>query len=323
MLKKNKISKKIKKTVIIPGYRCNNNCLFCLNIHKRNSIPQKTTNQVKKEMIEAKNSGTTYLELVGGEMSIRPDIIELIEFAKELGFETIMMSTNGRMYSYKKFAEEIVKAGLNSLIFSIHGHNAKLHDSLTQVPGSFEQLKKGIENVKKAGLKDIGSNTTIVKQNYKNLPEIGKLIYNLGIRNSEFIFVDPTYGAAYDDFYKFVPKISEATPYIHKCLDVGKIHKIPHWAVRYVPLCYFTDYLNQISELKEVVIFHTEHLAPDFENRDVEKARRIVGRAKTKRCKGCKLYDKCEGIWKEYLKHYGDKEFFPVNKNIKINKKYA
>ena len=137
---------KIKKTVIIPGYRCNNNCLFCLNINKRNAIPQKTTLQIKKEMIEAKNSGTTYLELVGGEISIRPDVIELVKFAKELEFETIMMATNGRMYSYKKFAKEITEAGLNSLVFSIHGHNAKLHDSLTQVPGSFEQLKNGIKN---------------------------------------------------------------------------------------------------------------------------------------------------------------------------------
>jgi len=103
---------KIKKTVIIPGYRCNNNCIFCLNIHKRNSITEKTTLQVKKEMVDAKNSGTTYLEMVGGEITIRPDVIELIKFAKELGFETIMMATNGRMYSYRKFAEEIIEMGI-------------------------------------------------------------------------------------------------------------------------------------------------------------------------------------------------------------------
>lgn len=299
---------KIKKTVIIPGYHCNNNCQFCLNIHKRNSIPQKTTLQIKKEMVEAKNSGTTYLELVGGEMSIRPDIVDLIKFAKEQDFKTIMMSTNGRMYSYENFAKKIVAAGLNSLVFSIHGHTAQLHDFLTQVPGSFSQLKKGLENIRKAGLKNIGSNTTIVKQNYKYLPQIGKVIYDLGIRNSEFIFVDPSYGAAHDEFYKFVPKISQAAPYIHQCLDIGKKHKIPHWAIRYVPLCYFTDYLDQVSELKEVEIFHTEHLAPDFENRDVEGSRKVIGRAKTKKCQGCRLYDKCEGIWKDYLKNHGDKE---------------
>jgi len=312
-------TKKIKKTVIFAGYKCNNKCIFCINWDKRN-IPGRTTPEIKKEMVGARDRGSTYLEIIGGEATIRLDIIELISFAKDLGFETIMMSTNGRMYSYEKFAEEIINAGLNSLVFSIHGHTAKLHDSLTQVEGSFKQLKKGIGNIKKIKKElnlriNLGSNTCIVKQNYKHLPQIGKYIHGLGIDNAEFIFVDPNYGAAFDFFDKLVPKISQIAPFVHQCLDIGKIHRIPHWAVRYVPLCYFTDYLEQISELQEVAVFHTEHLAPDFENRDVERSRQMVGRAKTKRCKGCKLYNKCEGIWKEYLKHYGDEELHPVNKN--------
>jgi len=307
------IQKKIKKTVIFTGYKCNNKCIFCIDSNKRN-ILGRTTSEIKEEMTGAITRGSTYLEIIGGETTIRPDIIELISFAKKLGFRTIMMSTNGRMYSYKEFAQKIIKAGLNSIVFSIHGHNAKLHDSLTQVKGSFEQLKRGIENVREAGLEDIGSNTAIVKQNYKKLPEIGKLIYDLGIRNSEFIFVDPTYGAAFDFFDELVPKISKIAPFVHKCLDIGKKNNVAHWHVRYVPLCYFTDYLDQVSELQEVETFKTEHIAPDFYNPDAEKGRRCVGRAKTKRCKGCLLYNKCEGIWKEYLKHYGDKELNKITK---------
>lgn len=309
----------IKKTVIITGYQCNNRCRFCMEANKRN-IPNASTSKIKTQMLNARQRGARYLELIGGEMTIRPDIFEIIGFAKSLGFETIMMSTNGRMYSYKELARNMFKAGLNSLIFSIHGHNAKIHDYLTQVPGSFKQLKQGVENVKEVikemGLEGIvlGTNTTIVKQNYKYLPQIGKFIYNLGLRNAEFIFVDCNEGWAKDHFDELVPRISEVAPYAYKCLDMAKEYHISHWAIRYVPLCYFQDYLNQISELQEIATFHTEHLAPDFENRDVEGSRRVVGRAKTKRCQGCLLYHKCEGIWKEYLKHYGDKE---LNKIVK------
>jgi len=309
---------KIKKTVIFAGYKCNNKCIFCINWDKRN-IPGRTTSEIKKEMVGARDRGSTYLEIIGGETTIRPDIIELISFAKDLGFETIMMATNGRMYSYKEFAQKIFQAGLNSIVFSIHGHTAELHDSLTQVEGSFKQLKKGIENIKKIkkelNLKiNIGSNTCIVKQNYKHLPQIGKYIHGLGIDNAEFIFVDPNYGAAFDFFDKLVPKISKITPFVHKCLDIGKKNNATHWHIRYVPLCYFTDYLDQISELQEVETFKTEHIAPDFYNPNAEKGRKCIGRAKTKRCKGCLLYDKCEGIWKEYLKHYGDKELNKITK---------
>jgi len=302
---------KIKKTVIIVGYQCNNRCQFCNDANKR-ELPNKTTEQIKKEMIEAKKRGTTYLELIGGETTIRPDVLELISFAKKLGFQTIAMSTNGRMYSYLEFTKKMIKAGLTDIVFSIHGHQAKIHDYLTQSPGSFKELLKGLSNFKKLGFRKIGSNTTIVKQNYKYLPQIGQFICQQGIRNSEFIFVDPNYGGAYDNFDKLVPRISQIAPYVKKCLDIGKKNKISHWAIRYVPLCYFQNYLDQISELREVKIFHTEHLAPDFENFDVENSRRSIGRIKTKKCQGCKLFNLCEGIWQEYYKHYGDKELKPI-----------
>ena len=139
---------KIKKTVIITGYKCNNMCQFCIDENKRD-LPNKTTQQIMQEMTNARQRGTTYLEMIGGESTIRPDIILLVSSAKKLGFETISMATNGRMLSYDKFARQIIEAGLTDLIFSIHGHNAKLHDSLTRSKGSFDQLIKGFKNVKK------------------------------------------------------------------------------------------------------------------------------------------------------------------------------
>jgi len=308
---------KIKKTVIFAGYNCNNKCIFCINSDKRN-IPSPSSVEIKQQILSAKQRGSNYLELIGGEPTIRPDIINFIKLAKELNFDTIMIATNGRMLSYEKFAREILKAGLNSIVFSIHGYNAELHDSLTQVPGSFGQLEQGVKNVKKIiqelNLKvSLGSNTTIVKQNYKYLPQIGEYIRKLGLHNAEFIFVDPTYGGAYNDFDRLVPKISEIAPYVHKCLDIGKKFKIPHWDIRYVPLCYFQDYLNQISELQEVKIYsNTEHIAPDFYDSNAVKNRKEIGRFKPEKCRGCKLYNLCEGVWKEYLKHYGDEELRPV-----------
>jgi MoaA/NifB/PqqE/SkfB family radical SAM enzyme len=264
-------------------------------------------------MAGARSRGRTYLEFIGGEMTIRPDFLYLIRSAKKLGFETIMMATNGRMLSYFDYAKSLADAGLNSVVFSIHGHNAKEHDKLTQAKGSFGQLMKGLDNMKKLlGERRLGTNTTIVKQNYKDIEKIGKLILKKGLRNSEFIFVDCNEGGAYNDFNKFVPKISLAAPYIKKCLAMGKKAQAAHWHIRYVPLCYFPDYLEQISELDEIKRFQTEHLAPDFINLEVERSRPEAGRVKTKKCAGCKLHGQCEGIWKNYYEHYGDSELKPL-----------
>ena len=309
---------KIRKTVIITGYECNNNCRFCMEADKRNFYT-KTTSEIQQEIFDAKKRGSEYLELIGGEMTIRSDLIRLIKVAKSLKFKTIMMATNGRMLSYRGLAEEILKAGVNSLVFSIHGHTPEIHEWLTRAPNSFYELKKGVENVqniaKELNLKlHLGANVTIVKQNYKFLSQIGEYIRSLGIGDTEFIFVDCNEGGAYNNFNELVPKISKVAPYAHKCLDIGNRDELGHWHIRYVPLCYFQDYLDRISELQEVNMFHTEHIAPDFYNPNVEESRSEVGRLKTEKCKNCALYKYCEGIWREYFNKYGDEELRPVKK---------
>lgn len=302
--------RKIKKTVIITGYTCNNFCRFCIDSEKR-ELRNKNSKEIKMEMVQAKKNGTTYLELIGGETTIRPDIIDLIVFAKKLGFKTIAMATNGRMFAHKKFAENMVRAGITSLIFSIHGHNARLHDYLTRAKGSFVQLKTGINNLKELGFFDIHSNTTIINQNFRKMPEIGKLLVNLDIRSSEFIFADPTYGGVFVDFKEMMPKISAVAPYIKKTLDLGNKYD-RDFTIRYVPLCFFKKYLSQVSELREVFSFQTTHVAPDFTNNDVEGSRKNISRMKPTKCLQCKEYGRCEGIWTEYLKNFGEDELRPI-----------
>lgn len=316
-----------KKAVIILGYRCNNRCVFCIH-ENRDNLLNRTTQEIVQEMERAKELGNTYLEFIGGETTIRKDILFLVKTAKQLGFETICIATNGRMLSYKKFAKELFDAGITALIFSIHGHTAELHDLLTRAEGSFDQLIQGIRNMQELGFNRFGTNTTIVKQNYKILPDIGRFILSLGFakQNSEFIFVDPMHGGAFNRFDELSPQISEVAPYIKECLELGRefndnITNLGHWVIRYVPLCYFKDYLEQISEIQELRLFKTIHLAPDYENYDVENSRRDFARAKTDKCKLCVYYKICEGIWKKYLDVYGDKELIPVLKSDLIKEK--
>ncbi len=316
---------KIKKTVIFTGYECNNNCVFCMEQDVRHT-QGKSTQELKRMMTEARTRGSIYLEMIGGEITIRKDFLELIRFAKKAGFETVMIATNGRMFAYKEYAHKTVGAGLNSIVFSVHGHNAKTHDNLTQAKGSFNQLHEGLKNIKEAvkerGVKcHIGSNTTVVKKNYKYLPLLGEHIKDLGIKNSEFIFVDCSEGGAYNNFEELVPKISIAAPYIKKCLDIIDTEKVPYsnWDIRYVPLCHFLDHLNQISEVKEVKVFQTEQLGRDKKRTgyDYQEKRQNMSRIKPEKCKECVLYEYCEGLWREYYKNYGDKELNPVFKLTK------
>jgi MoaA/NifB/PqqE/SkfB family radical SAM enzyme len=302
---------KTQKLVLFTGFSCNAHCHFCIDLNKRD-LPDKSTRQIVEEMVTAKAAGVEYLEMIGGETTIRRDFIPLVKTAKKLGFKDIVVVTNGRMLAYPEFAKETVKAGVTDLVFSIHGHDAKLHDELVYAPGAFDDLMKAVENVRNEGLERIFGNCTVIKQNMKHLPDIGRLFLKLGIHHVEFIFVDPTYGGAYTNFNGLVPRISEAAPYIRETLDIGRKGGTRDFVARYVPLCHFPDHLDQISEIREVQTFRTRHWAPDFKNDDVGASRVQAGRAKTDKCVGCSIYDSCEGIWKEYLRRYDDSEFMPV-----------
>jgi len=259
---------RIEKLVLFTGFSCNSYCHFCIDLNKRD-VPDKSTQQIIREMVEAKGRGVEYLEMIGGEATIRGDFLALVRTAKKLGFKDVVVVTNGRML-------------------------------------------RGIENVRAGGLGRVFANCTVVKPNVAHLPDIGRLLLRLKMLHAEFIFVDPNYGGAYSNFEGQVPLISEASAAMRETLDIGRAGGTRDWTARYVPLCHFTDYLDQISELREVRLFRTRHWAPDFQNEDVGGSRKAAGRLKTERCSGCRLEDRCEGLWKEYLKRRGDLELVPV-----------
>lgn len=298
------------KVVLFTGYSCNNRCGFCIDYDKR-QISDRTTQSLMREMAFARAWGAEYLELIGGEATLRTDFLPLVRAARRLGFREIATATNGRRFAYLDFAREAIRAGLTCVIFSIHGHNEAAHDGLTAAPGSFKQLTQGIENLRGLGFGNIHANTTVVRQNQKFLPEIGRLYLDWGVRGAEIIFVDPTYGGAHRSFERFVPRISEAAPWMRACLDVGRAAGIRDWSVRYVPLCHFTGYEDQVSETMERRVFRTIHVAPDFRNMDVSASRAAAAREKPAACAGCRLYEECEGLWKEYLCRYGAAELRP------------
>lgn len=299
------------KIVLFTGYACSNRCVFCIAADKR-SLPGRTTEELLTSVYCAKKQGAEILEIIGGEATIRPDFPALVRAAKKLGISQVACATNGRAFSDPALARAVVSAGIDSLIFSIHGPSAAVHDALTAAPGSFAELRRGLLNLKRLGFTRIGGNTTVVKGNMRSLPGLARLYIGLGIKTVEYIFVDPNHGGARNDFYRLTPRISAAAPYMRRALRLGLASGFDQWKVRYVPLCHFKGYEEQISEMNELALFRTEHWAPDFKNTDAAGSRREVGRRRTAACKGCARRDDCEGLWVEYLDRYGDGELKPI-----------
>ncbi|MCX6802529.1 MAG: radical SAM protein [Candidatus Diapherotrites archaeon] len=304
------------KTAIVLGYNCNNNCRFCLSRHKNDSVRPLGTKKVKEEIVLARKRGSDRLDFVGGEPTLRKDLPELVSFAKENGFKSVRITTNGRMFSQKKFAEELVGAGLTMAIFSIHGHTAELHDYLTRVDGSYSQAVQGMKNVRELAegrpdWEQMATNTVMVRPNLKFLAQIAEHNIALGSKNLEFIFPDPQ-GNCWDNFEELVPRLPELIEPMRSVIKAGQKHGLHSCLMRYLPLCYMYGYFEYLSEYLAVRRQREQHIGPDIFDLEVEKSRRTIARVKGPQCAGCKRSPACEGVFKEYVLKRGFEELVPM-----------
>jgi len=289
------------KVDVLCGYTCNNNCLFCFI--KGRKTADGTTSQIKKILNNLRAEGFSEVIFNGGESTIRRDFIELVGYASELGFPKVNVSSNGRMFCYKDFARKAAEAGLTNAIISMHGSNAKTHDMLTRVPGSFKQTMKGMDNLIGVGVKTM-SNTTIAKQNYAELPQIVRLLSDLDLIWREFIFVHPG-GAALQNFESVVPTLTEIAPSLRKAFDPKR--GFTNLGVESVPYCF----MKGCEKFVVIQKMEARLVGMDFQIADVNKSRREEAKIKSPGCSRCKYNDKCEGVWRAYAERYGLGELRP------------
>jgi len=90
--------------------KCNLDCFYCHQEGNHFIGPEMNTDAVKKRLAEAREIGLKTIKFTGGEPLLRPDICEIIAYAKKLGFSDIGMTSNGTLLP--KLAKNLKSAGL-------------------------------------------------------------------------------------------------------------------------------------------------------------------------------------------------------------------
>lgn len=286
------------------GFTCNNNCIFCAQAHKKH-LASRTFEKIK-EILKTNSKDFQGVVFTGGEPTIRQDFLELVKYAASLGYSLIQIQSNGRKFSDFSFCKKTIDAGANCFSLSIHGHTPKMHDSLVNSKGSFEQTKQGIKNLIELG-QIVATNTVITKQNYNSLPEIAELLTKLYPTQSQFAFVHPT-GNALKYYDEVVPKMAEIIPYLKKAVKILEEAGIEP-RIEAVPFCLVPEFENYISE-NYISFVKISDIDVDIE--DWDSSRKFLAKSKFPQCRDCKFFLCCEGTWKEYPEKHGAKEFIPI-----------
>lgn len=94
-----------EELLVMCGYRCNNNCIFCNAESSRKAHINRSTQEITETII-FNSDDYNEIMFIGGEFTIRDDAIELISLAKKKGYKKISIETNGRMFAINNFAKK-------------------------------------------------------------------------------------------------------------------------------------------------------------------------------------------------------------------------
>jgi len=114
---------------------CNLNCKHC-RVSEKNDKKQLSLKQAKELLAQLWYTGTTKLNLSGGEQFMRDDLFEILEYARK--FEDIVITTNGTLID-EKVCEKLSKFPNIKLSISLDGM-AETHDSFRRKKGTFRKV---------------------------------------------------------------------------------------------------------------------------------------------------------------------------------------
>lgn len=278
-----------RKALIRLGSLCNNRCLFChMSADNR---PVLTTAEAKAKIRLAAELGIDMVVFSGGEPTIRKDFFELCSYVRGCGLDTGMIS-NGRMLFYQQFADELLAQGLKYVLLSLHGHDAKTHDSLTGAQG-FKQVLAGLRRI--AGhIPHLVVNTVLTRLNAGSLSRIAERLAPLGPLHFKVSLPEPK-GAILSN-PQLVLRPDKAAAVIAGLLDSYADNNVVAIGVDGLTPCLLRDFFHRnddffthgfslVSEPGE-----SEFFLPD-------RGERAFGPA----CVKCSYYHLCPGIYRKYF----------------------
>jgi len=164
-------------------YRCNERCVHCYLDHTDHG--EMTTGEIKELLGQMADAGVFYLTISGGEILMRRDLFEILEYARARTF-CIKLKTNGILIRAKE-AQRIRSLGVESVQISIYSHRPEIHDAITKMPGSLRQSIDAMRLLRSHGLHVIIANVLMV-QNLRDHTGVRALATELGAQYT----LDPT-----------------------------------------------------------------------------------------------------------------------------------
>lgn len=158
-------------------YACNLACVHCLSSSGKRDPRELSTDQCKAIIDELERMQVFYVNIGGGEPTVRPDFWELVDYATahHVG---VKFSTNGLRIT-PQVAETLAASDYVDVQISLDGATATVNDAVRGA-GSFDMASRALANLAAAGFADAKISVVATRHNIGQLDEFAALAERYG-----------------------------------------------------------------------------------------------------------------------------------------------
>lgn len=158
-------------------YACNLACVHCLSSSGRRDPRELSTAQCKSIIDELERMQVFYVNIGGGEPTVRPDFWELVDYATahHVG---VKFSTNGVRIT-PAVAARLAASDYVDVQISVDGATADVNDAV-RGDGSFAMAVRALENLAAAGYSNPKISVVVTRHNVDQLDEFKALADHYG-----------------------------------------------------------------------------------------------------------------------------------------------
>ncbi len=298
------------------GHLCNNRCVFCVSGQQtaRGLATPAPAAPALAQLREARQQGVRQVTLLGGEPTLQPGFFEVLAGAAALGFDEIVVFTNGVKTARAAFVDQVIAAGAGRVHWrlSFQGATREAHDRTTGKPGSFDRLRATLGHLHERR-QPISVNLCVVQSNADSLPALAALLVPFGVRQVHLDMMRPLDAGerSDDELASSLPRypdlaapLAATTGAFPPGFDVN-VGNLPHCAAPGV-----WPFIHHDGE-------PTTMLVANGDRKPARPLDKYLTKRRDKRhlpgCSRCAFAPRCSGVFETYLRLYGDSGFTPVD----------